>query len=85
MLTPEQTIGIRNLLNWAQSTINGGCKHDSGICFCGVTANIIEVYDIWHSIDPSLHDWVYDYVWDDDGNTKRIQRCKKCYIEKPKN
>jgi hypothetical protein len=84
MLSNSQINAIREMIYWAENQIRleGGCDHEANICFCGVTANIIELYEIWHNDVPNTCTWVGDYVWDANGQPTRILRCDKCYVEK---
>jgi hypothetical protein len=72
------------MIFWAEGIIRdeGGCDHSVGICYCSVKASIINLYDIWHTDDPTKHTWVSDFIWGDDGHLVKIQRCGKCYAEK---
>ena len=75
---------LEELLIWVSDEIkeNGGCDHQSNICYCGVTSNVVLGYVILHSHDPSKHNWIGDFEWDSTGNIKKIYRCEKCYEDK---
>jgi hypothetical protein len=84
-LTDNQIQGLQRVLSWIEKEIkdSGDCDHTVGICYCSLKVDIINSYDLLHSLDPILHEWVQDFVWADDGTAKKILRCKQCYEEKP--
>ena len=81
MLSAKELRTVQDLIFIAEE-ITEECDHDANICFCSVTATVIDGYAILHSNGLGTCNFVTDYSWDSAGKLVRHLRCEQCYTEK---